>query len=126
MERHGHKLGAIAGAVGGELHGDPDAWVAHLAVDTRKPLPPADVLFIALKGPHHDGHRYAGDAFAQGVRNFLVSDPASVPKGANAIVVRDGWDALHRLAGWHRRMFHLPVIGITGSNGKTVVKEWLF
>lgn len=125
MERHGHTLGAIAQAVGGTLQGDAHAWVEHLVVDTRKPLPVQGALFIALKGPHHDGHTYVRMMADRGAA-CLASDNGSLLHSANAIVVKDTWDALHRLAAWHRGHFHVPVIGITGSNGKTVVKEWLF
>lgn len=127
MDRHGHRLDDIARAIGGELHGDGGAWIEHLVVDTRKPVPPDGALFIALPGPRHDGHAYLKEMLARGVRNVIVgSHHPDLPAAANSVRVKDPWDALHRLAAWHRAHFHAPVIGITGSNGKTIVKEWLF
>ncbi|MBK7945831.1 MAG: bifunctional UDP-N-acetylmuramoyl-tripeptide:D-alanyl-D-alanine ligase/alanine racemase [Flavobacteriales bacterium] len=126
---NGHRLSALAEAIGGEWlvrHDDP--VIAQLSIDSRKPFAPHDTLFIALKGERHDGHRYLSDLHARGMRQFIVSDAidaASLP-ASNVIRVRDTCDALQRMAAWHRRHFTAPVIGITGSNGKTVVKEWLF
>lgn len=129
MAHHGHRLSAIAAAIGGTVHGAPgDPEVTHLAIDSRKPAPAEGTLFIALHGDRHDGHRYIVPLIERGVRCFLVSKlpDASLLQLAHFIQAADTLDALQRLAGWHRAQFHNPVVGITGSNGKTVVKEWLF
>lgn len=118
-------LSEIATATGGELHG-ADHLVEHLSIDTRQPFPPEGSLFIALKGKHHDGHRYISELRQRGVRAFLVQRGAvPIVEGDSVIEVDDTLKALQELAAWHRAQFTLPVIGITGSNGKTVVKEWL-
>ena len=121
-----HPLSAIAKAVGGVLSGS-DADIAHLSIDSRQAFSPDDTLFIALHGDRHDGHHYIADLVARGMRNFLVSkDPDPVLVGrANFIHVPDTLAALQQLAAWHRSHFNYPVIGITGTNGKTIVKEWL-
>ncbi|MEO8588836.1 MAG: bifunctional UDP-N-acetylmuramoyl-tripeptide:D-alanyl-D-alanine ligase/alanine racemase [Flavobacteriales bacterium] len=129
MAAHGHRLSAIAAAIGGTVHGpEGDPLITHLAIDSRKPYPADDTLFIALRGDRHDGHRYIASLIERGVRSFLVSalPDTAQQNQAHFILVTDTLDALQRLAGWHRAHFHAPVIGITGSNGKTVVKEWLF
>ncbi|MFN3875771.1 MAG: bifunctional UDP-N-acetylmuramoyl-tripeptide:D-alanyl-D-alanine ligase/alanine racemase, partial [Flavobacteriales bacterium] len=99
-----------------------------LSIDSRKPFTPGDTLFIALKGERHDGHGYLSDAHRRGMRSFMVSeavDPRALP-GSSIVRVPDTLDALQRMAAWHRARLEAPVIAITGSNGKTVVKEWLF
>jgi alanine racemase len=125
MKAHGHRLSAIARALGTTVQGDGyDPVIEHLVIDSRKPLPEEGALFIALKGDRHDGHRYLPDLVERGLQCAVVSDTtASVPL---TLCVPDTLDALQRLAGWHRAHFDLPVVGITGSNGKTVVKEWLY
>ena len=129
MAAHGHHLSAIATAIGGTVHGAPgDPLVTHLAIDSRKPAPAEGALFIALHGDRHDGHRYIAALVERGVRCFLVNrlPDAALLQNAHFVQVIDTRDALQRIAGWHRAQFHAPVVGITGSNGKTVVKEWLF
>ncbi len=106
----------------------PDAEIEHLLYDTRLASSPALSLFFALPGERHDGHRYADDAYRVGVRHFVVSreiETAGLPE-ANILLATDTQAALQVLAAYHRAQFHLPVIGITGSNGKTIVKEWLY
>lgn len=129
MSIPGHRLSALAEAVGGEwLARKGDPLIAHLHIDSRKPFAPEDSLFIALKGERHDGHRYLVDLHARGMRAFLVSeavDTSALPD-SDVLRVPDTLDALQRIAAWHRGHYHGPVVGITGSNGKTVVKEWLF
>jgi alanine racemase len=121
----GALLSGIAAATGGSLHG-PDRLIGHLSIDTRQPFPPEGTLFIALSGKHHDGHRYIAELRQRGVRSFVVRRGSVVPgEGESLIEVDNTLAALQDLAAWHRAQFHLPVIGITGSNGKTVVKEWL-
>ena len=79
-----------------------------------------------LKGPRRDGHSFISEAYKKGIKNFVVSQqPAEQLDNTNIILVKDVLVALQSLASYHRSRFHIPVIGITGSNGKTVVKEWL-
>ena len=103
------------------------ATIEYLLPDSRKLLFPATSLFFALKGPRRDGHSFVSELYEKGVRNFLLSDEQglALPADANIIIVKDVLQALQALAAWHRKQFLYPVIGITGSNGKTIVKEWL-
>jgi alanine racemase len=105
-----------------------DTAVEHLLFDSRKVFFPATSLFFALKGTRRDGHSFIPELYKKAVRNFVVSEalpPDDFPE-ANILKVDDTLKALQRLAAFHRRQFHIPVIGITGSNGKTMVKEWLW
>lgn len=105
----------------------PEAAAEHLLFDTRLVVSPATSIFFALVGERQDGHQYLVHAYAMGVRHFVVSKPvdtAAFPR-ANVLRVGDTLAAMQTLAARHRAQFALPVIGITGSNGKTVVKEWL-
>ena len=123
-----YPLGSITQAVGGVYSGISDPTIEHLLIDSRKVDVPHASLFIALKGPRHDGHRYIKELFARGVQNFLVMDEpdAELQGKINLIRVPDTLVALQQVAAWHRSHFNYPVIGITGSNGKTIVKEWLY
>lgn len=121
-----YTLDTIAKAVGGHVSGDGAVEVDSVAIDSRGSVPPMS-LFIALKGPRHDGHDHIKELEAQGVRAFLVNkDHAGSAIVPNAVVVKDTLAALQQFAAWHRNHFNIPVIGITGSNGKTIVKEWLW
>lgn len=113
---------------GARLEGSPwEGQLLYLLTDSRQPLYPAKSLFVALKGERHDGHRYLAEAYGAGVRCFLVSElPATLAPHACYLVVPDTLGALQQLASWHRHRFDLHVVGITGSNGKTIVKEWLW
>ena len=131
MNATGYSIKAIADAVGGQLFAEePDRRIDRVQIDSRKQMAPDGTLFIAIHGERHDGHRYITDLIVRGVRDFMVAPgherPKTVGAGLNFIVVKDSLDALQRVAAWHRRHFHIPVVGITGSNGKSVVKEWLF
>lgn len=105
-----------------------DAWIEELAIDTRKIAQPENTLFIALHTQRRDGHSFINDGYEKGVRNFLVSQDVDVAKypAANFIKVTDTQTALQQIAAAYRKQFDIPVIGITGSNGKTIVKEWLY
>ncbi|MFY7964455.1 MAG: bifunctional UDP-N-acetylmuramoyl-tripeptide:D-alanyl-D-alanine ligase/alanine racemase [Chitinophagaceae bacterium] len=104
-----------------------DALIEHLLIDSRKISFPQTSLFFALKGPRRDGHQFIGEVYGRGVRNFVVEQSFDTTKftDANFIIVWNVLKALQQLAAYHRKQFHYPVIGITGSNGKTIVKEWL-
>lgn len=103
--------------------------IRHLLTDSRRLLEPQSTLFFAIRTRGGDGHRYVPELFRQGVRHFVVSDlkamPEEVLQEAWVKVVPDPVAELQHLAQQHRKQFSLPVIGITGSNGKTIVKEWL-
>lgn len=102
--------------------------IEHLAYDTRRLQQPATSLFFALKTEHNDGHKFLNPAYRKGVRNFVVSEvvDTALLEGSNILKVNNVLLALQQVAAFHRRQFHYPVIGITGSNGKTIVKEWLY
>lgn len=104
-----------------------DDPIEHLVYDSRRVQQAEASLFFALKTEHNDGHKYLAGAYKKGIRNFIVSEAPSVPLNeSNIILVEDTLNALQELAGFHRDHFSIPVIGITGSNGKTMVKEWLY
>lgn len=105
-----------------------DSVIENLLLDSRKVFAPASSLFFALRGPRRDGHQFIADLFKRGVMNFVVDRQMEIrdyPE-ANFLKVHDSLEALQLLAAHHRRQFSIPVIGITGSNGKTIVKEWLY
>jgi alanine racemase len=101
--------------------------ITSVCTDSRKLTNAADTLFVAIAGTNHDGHKYIPDLYTLGVRTFLVEkkiNTSSMPE-AVFLLAEDAIEALQKTAAHHRAQFHIPVIGITGSNGKTVVKEWL-
>ncbi|MEW6467448.1 MAG: bifunctional UDP-N-acetylmuramoyl-tripeptide:D-alanyl-D-alanine ligase/alanine racemase [Bacteroidota bacterium] len=109
--------------------GSGDAQIKHLLIDSRKVTHGESSLFFAIKGERHDGHRFIPELYEKGVRAFVVSElPGDTARfdGASFLKVNKTLDALQQLSAYHRRQFDIPVIGITGSNGKTIVKEWLF
>ena len=104
-----------------------DGVIESLSIDSRKTGLARQVLFLAIKGDRHDGHDYLNALYRSGLRNFVVEreiDLSELPE-ANIISVSSSVEALQTLGSSHRRKFHIPVIGITGSNGKTIIKEWL-
>ena len=119
----------IASATGAERIGVTPATIDWILTDSRSLCFPEETLFFALKTKRNDGHKYISDLYRRGVRNFVVSE---MPAGAehfehtNFLKVTSPLKALQRLAARHREKFQVPVVGITGSNGKTVVKEWLY
>ncbi len=118
----------IAVLTGSELIGTGKLLVRHICTDTRRPDLPSDTLFVALKGPNHDGHRYIREAFALGIRSFIVSrvpDEFTGTEDAVFLVNANPLKALQELARNHRNQLSGTLIAVTGSNGKTIVKEWL-
>lgn len=98
-----------------------------ISIDSRSLQNGDKTLFFALPGKQHDGHDYIPDLIKKGVCHFVVSKlPEEIPQHIHFIVVENALAALQKLAAAHRSRFELPVIGITGSNGKTIVKEWLY
>ena len=116
--------------IGARRYGDRDANIGFILTDSRSLCFPEETLFFALKSERNDGHNYIPELYRRGVKNFVVTD---VPKGyasdypeANFLKVVNTLEALQRLAERHRDEFDIPIVGITGSNGKTMVKEWLY
>lgn len=101
--------------------------VSRLLTDSRSLSFPEETLFFAIVTKHGNGHRYIGELYTRGVRNFVISEHPDIKEypNANFIIVRDTLEALQQLASYHRSLFNIPIIGITGSDGKTIVKEWL-
>jgi UDP-N-acetylmuramoyl-tripeptide--D-alanyl-D-alanine ligase len=118
-------------AMGGSLaRGEGSVVARAVSTDSRRPV--ADALFIALRGPNHDGARYAAAAVGAGARIVALSRAAwqaglagALPPEVAVVLVEDPLEALGRLAGWHRRRHAARVVGVTGSNGKTSTKEMI-
>ena len=121
-------LDEIGTLINGSIHGENNISVNALAIDSRTLAPSDSILFVALLGDQHDGHDYIGELYDRGIRAFLVSqfpDFASYP-GAGFCLVDDTLSGLQELASTRRRAFKNIVAAISGSNGKTIVKEWIF
>ena len=117
----------ITTLIGARRYGDTEANVRWLLTDSRSLCFPEETLFFALRTKRNDGHRYIDDLYRRGVRCFVVEQVPEHPMAdANYLKVSSSYAALQRLAERHRDEFSIPVVGITGSNGKTMVKEWLY
>jgi len=105
-----------------------NTMIEDLIIDSRKIRNAEHALFIALSSPRRDGHSYIATAYEKGIRNFLVHQQVDVQQypASNFILVKDSLQALRQIVISYRRQFTIPVVGITGSNGKTIVKEWLY
>lgn len=122
-----YNIETIAKLIGAKCIGTNKSRIDWLLIDSRSLCFPEETLFFALQSKRNDGHKYISDLYARGVRNFVVAELPSLENysDANFLVVANPLKALQRLAEQHRSQFHIPLIGVTGSNGKTVVKEWL-
>ncbi|MDA6071673.1 bifunctional UDP-N-acetylmuramoyl-tripeptide:D-alanyl-D-alanine ligase/alanine racemase [Flavobacterium sp. AC] len=103
-----------------------DIFIDHISIDSRSLQNGSETLFIALSGVNNDAHLYIAELIEKGVQNFVVQYiPENALGKANFLVVKNTLNALHEFAAYYRNLFHFPIIGLTGSNGKTIVKEWL-
>lgn len=117
----------IAGICKGELNGTDHARVKNLITDSRIISAYDEAVFFALVSERNNGHRFINELYEKGVRCFVVSEETSLPGYDCALIkVKDTLVALQELAAYHRQQFKIPTIAITGSNGKTIVKEWLY
>ena len=102
------------------------AIIDSISIDSRSMQNSNGTLFFALVGPNHDGHNYIIELIKKGVCHFVVTKiPKNLQFKANFLIVENTLIALQKLASYHRNNFDFPIIGVTGSNGKTIVKEWL-
>jgi len=123
-----YTIADIARIIDAEKLQASDGIIDSILLDSRKVYEPANAVFFALKGPRRDGHQFIPELYKKGVRCFVISEPVDLSTCPEAVLleVYDTLVALQLLAAHHRRQFDIPVIGITGSNGKTIIKEWLF
>jgi Alr-MurF fusion protein len=125
-----YNINQIAAIIQGQwLQQGGTGSIAHLLTDSRRLLFPQATLFFAIKTNRQDGAVFIGELYSKGVTNFVVGPdyiPISDLLGANILQVKDVLAAMQLLTASHRSQYQLPVIGITGSNGKTIVKEWLY
>jgi len=108
----------------GELH-----TITHLLTDSRRMVVDPGSVFFAIGGTRHDGHQFIEEVYQYGIRQFVVEKGDAIDykhlKGASVLIVKNSIKALQQIAAHHRQQFSIPIIAITGSNGKTIIKEWL-
>ena len=141
MQNEGYTIKQIASVVGGQIIGNQSDTIIikDILFDSRLLIDAENTLFFALYSGRNDGHKYIAELYEKGVKSFVISLKNIEKYDANAqfdalkqysdavfVVVNDTLIALQTLAAYHRSQFNIPVVGITGSNGKTVVKEWLY
>ncbi len=119
----------IASITSGKIIHNDDKEIEHIFIDSRNAFKPSKSLFIAIKGELHDGHRFIDKLAHEGCIIFLISDNNFNFKdypNSSFILVENTLEALQKIASYHRKKFNIPTIAITGSYGKTIVKEWLY
>lgn len=121
-----YTLSEINQIVNGSLHGIGEMTYTRVITDSRQILDTGESIFFALVSERNDAHRYIDELIEKGVKAFVVSSKDHIRNTASFILVKDTLLALQDLAAHHRAQFNIPVIAITGSNGKTIVKEWLY
>jgi alanine racemase len=128
MQHQFYSIREVADIVGGQLVGAAEGKsISDLLIDSRHLVDARQALFFALKSARNDGHKYIKELYDKGLRSFVVKNlPDEALPEAAFVMVPDTLKALQALAAHHRQQFDIPVIGITGSNGKTIVKEWLY
>jgi Alr-MurF fusion protein len=106
---------------------DGEVIIQYLVMDSRSVLVPESSLFFALSS-HRNGHEFIKDAYAKEIRSFVITEAKYINEypDCNFLLIQDALEALQKLCAYHRNQFDLKTIGITGSNGKTIVKEWLY
>lgn len=129
MIHSGYSINTVAQITGGTFTGNADYVITGLLIDSRKIGNTDGQLFFAIAGDRRDGHEFIEEVYMKGIRAFVVKNIPEHPEkytDASFVCVKDTLLALQQLCAYHRNKFSIPVIGITGSNGKTIVKEWLY
>ncbi len=122
------RIDEIIKIVDGKLYGNVKGDISQILTDSRSYCVPGETAFFALKGPHHNGHEFINQLKIKGVNCFIVSEKPiynSLEDGFCFVHVKNTLAALHQIAAFNRNKFSKPLISITGSNGKTIIKEWL-
>jgi len=114
---------------GKPLNFQNDLPVRHLLTDSRKAIISDASVFFAIRGERHDGHRFLRELYHKGIKQFVVDKEAKINKSdfptANILEVKSAIYALQTLVAFHRSQYNFPILAITGSNAKTIIKEWL-
>ncbi len=105
---------------------EEDGDIQKFSIDSRKLAGKRSTAFVAIKGERNDGHSFLTEVLGAGIENFIIENESSLPQKGNVLLVESGVRALQAIAKFHREKHHYPVVAITGSNGKTTVKEWLW
>jgi alanine racemase len=129
MEYTVQQIAQLTSATFLSSHQPGEQHITDISIDSRNIRSSKSCLFIAIVGARNNGHQFIQQLYNLGVRNFMISDSIYFQEGytsCNFLLVKDTLSSLQLLAQRHREQFKIPVIGITGSNGKTIVKEWLF
>ena len=122
-----YSIHEINTAVKGELIQNGCTQPIHrISTDSRNSDAQKDTLFIAISGKQHNGHHYLNELYQEGIRHFLVEEKTKLPDDCSIILVNNSLKALQEFAAYHRKKYTFPIVGITGSNGKTSIKEWLY
>lgn len=126
---YSYNLHEINEIISGRLSGDREFLVSRFSIDSRILSNPENTVFIALKGQRHNAHDYIPELILAGVCVFIVEEDFTPPKSdksLNWIFVANTFAALQTLAAWRRKNSEAEFIAVTGSNGKTIVKEWIY
>ncbi len=122
-----YTLSFLATITKGTVHGNAETVISHIITDSRYVAFASNSVFVAIRGQQYDGHAFIPDLIDAGVRAFLVDEvPSNVDADVCFLCVKSTIKALQQIAAYHRSTFTFPVIGITGSYGKSIIKEWLF
>lgn len=121
-----YTLKELAGIMNANLMGDSRQKIDNIWIDSRRVVRAQNGIFFALKGSQLDGHNFIQSAYQKGIRSFVVKEIPENLDDANFLIVSDPLHALQAWAKHHRNQFNYQVVGISGSNGKTIVKEWLY
>jgi len=124
-----YSIKKISEIVNADLISRQDTFISKVIIDSRSSITDANTLFVAIKGERHNGHDFINELYENGIINFLVEDLPNnykTLKNANFIIVKKSLKSFQQIAEYHRNTVKYPIVGITGSNGKTIVKEWIF
>ena len=122
-----YRLHDIAQITGGKIIGLKDSLIKNICFDTRPYIEDNNHLFIGLKSKKNNGIKYVDQAYNKGIRLFLLNEkPKNIYSDSAYLIVEDTLNALQKWAAFHRNKFNLTVLGITGSFGKTIIKEWVY
>ena len=124
-----YSLETLSEVTSGKIYGNPETIISKILIDSRTVVTDNNSLFIAIKGEHNDGHDYISIMYERNIRTFLVEylpEKFELLENTSFLLVKNALNALQQIASYNRKQYNYPILGITGSNGKTIIKEWIF